>query len=53
MRRILSRIPDIRNPDPGPSRYTSLAWAVLCVHEEIFNYLLDSGHDDEDLSRVS
>lgn len=53
VRRILARIPDIRNPDPGPSRYTSLAWSVLCVHEEIFMYLLESGHDDEDLSRVS
>jgi len=52
VRRILARIPDMRNPDPGPSRYTSLAWAALCVHEEIFSYLLDSGHDDEDLSRV-
>lgn len=53
VRRVLARIPDMRNPDPGPSRYTSLALAALCVHEEVFSYLLDSGHDDEDLSRVS
>ncbi|KAF8305448.1 ankyrin [Clavulina sp. PMI_390] len=51
VRRILARVPDIRNPDPASPYYTSLAWAAACVHEEIFNYLLDSGHDDDDLSK--
>lgn len=44
---------DIRNADPGPGRYTSLAWAVVYGHEEIFEYLLNLGHDEEELSRVS
>ena len=43
---------DIRNTDPGPSRYTSLAWAAVHGHEEIFDYLLNMGHDEEELSRV-
>ncbi|KAG9016772.1 hypothetical protein FRB90_002192 [Tulasnella sp. 427] len=42
---------DIRNPDPGPGRYTSLAWAAVNGHEEIFEYLLTLGHDEEELSR--
>ncbi|KAG8929803.1 hypothetical protein FRC03_011538 [Tulasnella sp. 419] len=42
---------DMRNPDPGPGRYTSLAWAAAFGHEEIFDYLLNAGHDDEELSR--
>ena len=42
----------MRNPDPGPKRYTSLAWAAVQGHEEIFEFLLTAGHDDEELSRV-
>jgi len=50
-RHVQTRI-DMRNPDPGPGRYTSLAWAAVLGHEEIFEYLLNAGHDDEELSRV-
>ncbi|KAG8894916.1 hypothetical protein FRB99_000915, partial [Tulasnella sp. 403] len=46
-----SRRLDIRNTDPGPGRYTSLAWAAVYGHEEIFEYLLNLGHDEEELSR--
>lgn len=51
VRRLLGRA-DIRNPDPGPGRYTSLAWAAVCAHEEIYDYILGCGHDDDELSRV-
>lgn len=51
MKRLIQRI-DMRNPDPGPRRYTSLAWAAVLGHEETFYYLLNEGHDDEELSRV-
>jgi ankyrin repeat protein len=43
----------MRNPDPGPGRYTSLAWAAFKGHEDIFDYLLANGHDDEELSKVN
>ena len=49
--RLIKRI-DIRNPDPGPKRYTSLAWAAVEGNEEMFEYLLGEGHDDNELSRV-
>lgn len=42
----------MRNPDPGPLRYTSLAWAAVCGNEDVFDYLLSNGHDDEELSKV-
>lgn len=42
----------MRNPDPGPKRYTSLAWAAAEGNEEMFEFLLDVGHDDDELSRV-
>lgn len=42
----------MRNPDPGPKRYTSLAWAVVEGNEDMFEFLLNAGHDDEELSRV-
>lgn len=42
----------MRNPDPGPKRYTSLAWAAVLGKEETFEYLLNAGHDDQELSRV-
>jgi ankyrin repeat protein len=42
----------MRNPDPGPKRYTSLAWAAAEGNEEMFEFLLDAGHDDDELSRV-
>lgn len=43
----------MRNPDPAPRRFTSLAWAAALGHEETFEFLLTAGHDDEELSRVS
>lgn len=43
---------EIRNPDPAACRYTSLAWAAVCGCEEVFEYLLLNGHDDEELSKV-
>lgn len=42
----------MRNPDPAPRRFTSLAWAAVLGHEETFEYLLSVGHDDEELSKV-
>ncbi|TXT11266.1 hypothetical protein VHUM_02017 [Vanrija humicola] len=50
---LLSRLQhktDLRNTDK--SRLTSLAWAVLEVNLEVFEWLLiDYGHDDQELSR--
>jgi hypothetical protein len=51
VKRLIQRI-DVRNPDPGPKRYTSLAWAVVEGNEDMFEFLLNAGHDDEELSRV-
>ena len=51
VKRLLNRV-DIRNPDPSPKRYTSLAWAAVLGHEETFEFLLSQGHDDEELSKV-
>ncbi|KAH7105573.1 ankyrin [Auriculariales sp. MPI-PUGE-AT-0066] len=50
VKRLVQRV-DMRNPDPGSSRYTSLAWAAVCGSEDTFDYLLASGHDDEELSK--
>ncbi|KAF9008950.1 ankyrin repeat-containing domain protein [Cyathus striatus] len=44
---------DMRNPDPAPKRYTSLAWAAVLGHEETFEFLLTTGHDDDELSKDS
>ncbi|KAG0709761.1 hypothetical protein DFH29DRAFT_885704 [Suillus ampliporus] len=52
VKRLIQRT-DMRNPDPGPKRYTSLAWAAVQGHEETFEFLLTAGHDDEELSRDS
>lgn len=52
VKRIIQRT-DMRNSDPGPKRYTSLAWAAVLLHEETFEFLLTSGHDDHELSRDS
>lgn len=51
VKRLIQRT-DMRNPDPGTKRYTSLAWAAALGHEETFEFLLTAGHDDEELSRV-
>ncbi|CAE6464546.1 unnamed protein product [Rhizoctonia solani] len=50
VRRLVQRT-DMRNPDPGPSRFTSLAWAAVLACEEVFEFLLESDHDEEELSR--
>ncbi|KAF8556983.1 ankyrin [Imleria badia] len=50
VKRLIQRT-DMRNPDPGTKRYTSLAWAAALGHEETFEFLLTAGHDDEELSR--
>ncbi|KAG9317436.1 ankyrin repeat-containing domain protein [Chiua virens] len=50
VKRLIQRT-DMRNPDPGAKRYTSLAWAAALGHEETFEFLLTAGHDDEELSR--
>lgn len=43
---------DLRNTDED--RLTSLAWAALSASEEVFEFLLlDAGHDEDELSRVS
>jgi len=44
---------DMRNPDPGNKRYSSLAWAAVLGHEETFDFLLSSGHDDREYSKDS
>lgn len=51
VKRLIQRT-DLRNPDPGPRRLTSLAWAAELGHEETFEFLLNEKHDDEELSRV-
>ena len=52
VKRLIKRT-DIRNPDPYNKRYTSLAWAAVLGHEETFEFLLSSGHDDHEYSKVS
>ncbi|KAH7916167.1 ankyrin repeat-containing domain protein [Hygrophoropsis aurantiaca] len=52
VKRLIQRT-DMRNPDPGPRKYTSLAWTAVLGHEETFEFLLTAGHDDEELSRDS
>ncbi|KAH9977935.1 ankyrin repeat-containing domain protein [Lactifluus volemus] len=52
VKRLIQRI-DMRNPDPGPKRYTSLAWAAVEGNVDMFEFLLNAGHDDEELSRDS
>ncbi|CAL1700871.1 unnamed protein product [Somion occarium] len=42
---------DMRNPDPTHKRYTSLTWAAVLGHEETFEFLLTSGHDDREYSK--
>jgi ankyrin repeat protein len=51
VKRLIQRI-DMRNPDLSPKRYTSLAWAVVEGNEDMFEFLLNAGHDDEELTRV-
>lgn len=51
VKRLIQRT-DMRNPDPAPRRYTSLAWAAVLGHEETFEFLLTAGHDDAELSKV-
>lgn len=52
VKRLLNRTTDIRNVDPAAPRYTSLAWAAVLGHEEVFDFLLSKGHDDDELSKV-
>ncbi|KAJ7179007.1 ankyrin repeat-containing domain protein [Mycena filopes] len=52
VRRLIQRT-DMRNPDPAPRRYTSLAWAAVLGHEETFEFLMTAGHDDAELSKDS
>ncbi|RDB22585.1 Target of rapamycin complex 2 subunit AVO2 [Hypsizygus marmoreus] len=52
VKRLIQRT-EMRNPDPAPRRYTSLAWAAVLGHEETFEFLLSAGHDDEELSKDS
>ncbi len=51
VKRLIERT-DMRNIDPGPRRYTSLAWAAVLGHEETFEFLLSEAHDDYEFSRV-
>src|SRR5258707_6583498 len=51
VKRLIQRI-DMRNPDLSPKRYTSLAWSVVEGNEDMFEFLLNAGHDDEELTRV-
>ncbi|KZT12536.1 ankyrin [Laetiporus sulphureus 93-53] len=52
VKRLIKRT-DMRNPDPMNKRYTSLAWAAVLGHEETFEFLLSSGHDDREYSKDS
>ncbi|KAJ6515755.1 ankyrin repeat-containing domain protein [Mycena sanguinolenta] len=52
VKRLIQRT-DMRNPDPAPRRYTSLAWAAVLGHEETFEFLMTAGHDDAELSKDS
>ncbi|KAF7288299.1 ANK-REP-REGION domain-containing protein [Mycena chlorophos] len=52
VKRLIQRT-DMRNPDPGPRRYTSLAWSAVLANEETFEFLMNAGHDDAELSKVS
>lgn len=52
VKRLVQRT-DIRNPDPTTRRYTSLAWAAVLGHGETFEFLLNAGHDDLEVSRDS
>ncbi|TRM67673.1 ankyrin repeat-containing domain protein [Schizophyllum amplum] len=52
VRRLSSRT-DIRNPDPDHKRFTSLAWAAVLGHEETFEFLLVSDHDEDEISKDS
>ncbi|KAJ7228528.1 ankyrin repeat-containing domain protein [Mycena pura] len=52
VKRLIQRT-DMRNPDPAPRRYTSLAWASVLGHEETFEFLMNAGHDDAELSKDS
>lgn len=51
VKRLVKRT-EMRNPDPLNKRYTSLAWAAVLGHEETFEFLLASGHDDHEYSKV-
>lgn len=51
VKRLIQRT-GMRNVDPAPKRYTSLAWAAVLGHEETFEFLLIAGHDDDELSKV-
>ena len=51
VKRLIQRT-DLRNPDPDTRRFTSLAWAAVLGHEEVFEFLLAAGHDDDELSKV-
>lgn len=51
VRRLIKKT-DMRNPDPTHKRYTSLAWAAVLGHEETFEFLLSSGHDERERSKV-
>ncbi|KAH8830458.1 ankyrin repeat-containing domain protein [Flagelloscypha sp. PMI_526] len=52
VKRLIGRT-NLRNPDPAPRHFTSLAWAAILGHEETFEFLLTAGHDDEELSKDS
>ncbi|OBZ70171.1 Protein phosphatase 1 regulatory subunit 12C [Grifola frondosa] len=52
VKRLIKRT-DMRNPDPQNKRFTSLAWAAVLGHEETFEFLLSSGHDDHEYSKDS
>ncbi|KAJ7094637.1 ankyrin repeat-containing domain protein [Mycena belliarum] len=52
VKRLVQRT-DMRNPDPAPRRYTSLAWSAVLGHEETFEFLMTEGHDDAELSKDS
>ncbi|OCH92907.1 ankyrin [Obba rivulosa] len=52
VKRLIKRA-DMRNPEPSSKRYTSLAWAAVLGHEETFEFLLGSGHDDHEVSKDS
>ena len=52
IKRLSVKVADLRNTDPS-NRFTSLAYAVQKGREDVVRFLLELGHEDEELSRVS
>lgn len=52
LQRLAQKLPDLRNTDPS-SRQTSLALAVAANRYDVASWLVDEGHEEGEISRVS